>query len=123
MLTHDGANPAWLAEEGAVDQAVAQLIGAGMPPARAVSLATLNPARYFSLDDVIGQIAPGRLANIQLRRHWHAAPERVWQAGELVAEEGTLIVDWTPPRWSRYALPGFPRGIRRWGAQTVTDAR
>jgi adenine deaminase len=115
MLTHDGANPAWLAQEGAIDQVVADLIAAGMPAERAVSLATLNPARYYGLDDVIGQIAPGRLANLQLRQEWHGIPQQVWQAGALVAEGGALLVDWSPPQWSGYAFHVLPPWHRELG--------
>lgn len=39
-------------------------VEAGVPPVRAIRMATINPATYLHLDDVLGGVAPGRLADL-----------------------------------------------------------
>jgi imidazolonepropionase-like amidohydrolase len=47
------------------DELVAMVRG-GMPPLKALQTATLNPARYFDLQDMYGSVAAGKVADLVL---------------------------------------------------------
>lgn len=100
LVTHDGANPAWVQERGGVDGIVRDLVAGGMTDKVAVALATINPATYFRVDERIGLVAPGRLADVQVRRDWSGPPDWVFKAGVPVAAGGTLLAPWPSPRWA-----------------------
>ena len=68
MLTTDGSTPAFIAEHGFVDSLVRLALGAGVPPADAYRMVTLNPATYYGRDADLGGIAPGRYADVLLLR-------------------------------------------------------
>ncbi len=110
LLTHDGANPSWVEREGGVDGIVAQLIDGGIPEMTAVQMATINPATYWGIDHAQGMIAPGRLADVQLRTDFSAIPDVVIKQGTVVAQWGELIWDWSAPPWETFSfrvLPAF----------------
>jgi adenine deaminase len=60
----DVLSPEKLVAGGGVHQMVRDSIAAGVPPVRAVQMATLNAAEVFGVDLEIGAIAPGRLADM-----------------------------------------------------------
>ncbi|SNZ05755.1 adenine deaminase [Natronoarchaeum philippinense] len=62
-LSTDGMWPRKLIDEGLMDAVVRRTIDAGVEPADAIPMATLNPARHFGLDDR-GSLAPGNAADI-----------------------------------------------------------
>lgn len=62
-LSTDGMWPRDLLDEGAMDAVVRRTIEAGVDPADALRMATLNPARHFGLDDR-GSLAPGNVADV-----------------------------------------------------------
>ena len=62
-LSTDGMWPRELIGEGYMDVVVRRAIEEGVPPADALRMATLNPARHFGLDDR-GSLAPGNLADL-----------------------------------------------------------
>ena len=63
MLTTDGPVPADLAA-GHLDAVLRTVVAAGVDPAAAIRMATLNPATYFGLDAHLGAVAPGRCADL-----------------------------------------------------------
>jgi len=65
-LATDDREAADLLEEGSIDQAVRKAIEGGLSPARAVRLATLNPAIRFRIEDRLGSLGPGRFADLVL---------------------------------------------------------
>jgi adenine deaminase len=70
---------------------VRMAIGAGLDPALAIRLATINTARYFSLPKV-GAIAPGWVADLNVLADLKTcAVEKVFKRGHLVAEKGYLL--------------------------------
>ncbi|MBU3030000.1 N-acetylglucosamine-6-phosphate deacetylase [Paracoccus marinaquae] len=72
-----------------MDRAIATLVGqVGIAPARALSMATLEPARTAGLEDHLGRLSPGRSADLILLDE-SLALKAVWQNG-----------GWQPP------LPG-----------------
>ncbi|HTS18257.1 MAG TPA: adenine deaminase [Verrucomicrobiae bacterium] len=87
----DDRTPADLMTRGHIDSMVRMAIGAGLDPALAVRLATINTARYFGLPKV-GAIAPGWVADVNVLTDLKAcAVEKVFKRGHLVAEKGYLL--------------------------------
>ena len=87
----DDRTPSDLMARGHIDSMVRMAIGAGLDPALAIRLASLNAARYFSLHNV-GAIAPGWIADLVVLSDLKScAVERVFKHGHLVAEKGYLL--------------------------------
>ena len=81
-------------EEGHINYNVNKAISLGMPPMQAIQIATLNSARHFRLEDEIGSITPGRLADILLIKDLsNITPNKVIYEGKVVAENGHLVVE------------------------------
>jgi adenine deaminase len=83
---------------GHVDNMVRMAISAGVPPLRAIQMATINGAEAYRIDHRVGAIAPGRDADILLVD----SPERftvrrVIAKGRPVAEDGRMAVELVPP--------------------------
>ncbi len=77
-----------LLKDGDVDAIVRKAIAQGLPPVRAVQLATINTAERFGLKD-IGAVAPGYFANmIVLGNLERFAIDAVFYRGCRVAEKG-----------------------------------
>jgi len=106
MLCTDDLEPDDLVRDGHIDAVVRKAIALGCRPVDAVTMATLNPARYHGLPQH-GAIAPGYLADIavvpDLARF---RPERVYKRGRLAAVGGHAVgvptVD--VPAWSRSSV-------------------
>lgn len=80
--------------EGHINYNVNKAISLGMSPIQAIQMATLNCARHFRLEDEIGSITPGRLADILLVKDLSdIKPSKVIYEGKVVAENGHLVVE------------------------------
>jgi len=67
MLVTDGDRTLRdLKEEGYLDYVLRRAIEEGVDPVKAVQMCTINTARWFKLDDFIGSISPGKVADIVL---------------------------------------------------------
>ncbi len=87
--------------EGHIDYNVNQAIALGLDPLRAIQMATLNAAEHFRLDDRLGALVPGRLADFILSDSLAPIrPRAVFVGGRLVAEAGRLTVDVPPVRYA-----------------------
>jgi adenine deaminase len=64
ILVSDGISPDELMANGYMEALVQKAIDYGFEPINAIQMATLNVAEHFSLDDLIGGIAPGKLADM-----------------------------------------------------------
>jgi adenine deaminase len=108
ILCTDDSHSQTLMQEGHIDRAVRQAISHGLPPIQAVQMATLNTAEHFGLSRQIGQIAPGRFADLLIVPSLpEMKPEVVIARGQVVAENGKLVID----------LPGFP--YPEWATHSV----
>ena len=80
--------------EGHIDYNVNQAIALGLDPLRAIQMATLNAAEHFRLDDRLGALVPGRLADFILSDSLAPIkPRAVFVGGRQVAADGRLTVD------------------------------
>ena len=88
----DDRHPADLLREGHINSIVRQAIATGLSVARAINMATLHAARYFSLRD-LGIIAPHYRADLLVFEDLETwRPSLVFKDGRLVASEGKLSV-------------------------------
>lgn len=91
ILCSDDRQPKTMLHEGHLDNHLRILVEEGIDAVTAIRMATLNAAECFGLKDR-GAIAPGRRADLVLLddlKEFHV--NRVWIAGELVAEEGSYL--------------------------------
>lgn len=94
--------------EGHINYNVNRSIELGMKPMQAIKAATINAAKHFRIEDEIGSITPGRLADILLVSDpGRIEPEAVFFEGRLVAENGRLTADCPVsdyPDWIRHTV-------------------
>lgn len=93
ILVSDGLEPGDLLTRGHMETIVQKAIDCGFHPALAVQMVTLNVAEHFSLDHLIGGIAPGRYADLLIIPELtKIEPRCVISNGRMVAEEGMCLV-------------------------------
>lgn len=89
--------------EGHINFNVNKAIKLGLDPMKAIQIATINAAKHFRIEDEIGSITPGRLADILLVEDLNnIQPEKVFFEGKLVAEKGSILNKGKPknyPDW------------------------
>jgi adenine deaminase len=98
ILVTDDSHSGTLVHDGHMDRVVRHAIEQGLDPIVALQMATLNPAEHFGLARDIGQIAPGRYADIVLVRDlkdFHA--DQVIARGRVAAADGELLLE--PPHF------------------------
>ncbi|HVM68170.1 MAG TPA: adenine deaminase [Acidimicrobiales bacterium] len=110
MLCTDDLEPDDLVRDGHLNAVVRRAVELGCPPVDAVTMATLNAARYHELPEH-GAIAPGFLADIAVLPDLNGfRPLRVYKRGALVAAEGRAIgvprVE--APAWARSSMHAVP---------------
>jgi adenine deaminase len=111
MLVTDDRHPDDLLREGHMNAVVNRAVQLGMDPVRALTLATLTPARYFGLKRQ-GAIAPGYQADLSLSPSlspWN--PVRVFKRGVEVARNGRLLI--AQEAWSSPSFPSSPMAVSR----------
>jgi len=88
----DDRQPNSLMDEGSIDFMVRTAIELGVDPIMAIRMGTLNTAQYFRLYDY-GVIAPGKWADMVVFSDlYHFQTEMVFRRGELVAQNGAMII-------------------------------
>lgn len=94
ILVTDDSHSGTLVNEGHMDRVVRHAIEQGAEPMTAIQMATLNTAEHFGVSQDVGQIAPGRYADILLVGDLEAIDvQLVIARGEVVAEDGRMTVD------------------------------
>lgn len=89
ILSTDGIEPRDLIEKGYMEYVLQKAIDCGFDPVAAVQMATLNVAEHFSLDTLIGGIAPGRLADMVMIPDIKTIEARlVISNGKVIARDG-----------------------------------
>jgi adenine deaminase len=100
LLTTDGPSPDAIAEHGYLDGLLRLAVEGGVLPIQAIQMTTLNAATYLQLDDHLGGVAPGRLADLVLLEDLSSfRPQLVIAGGKAAAREGELAeptpaIDW-----------------------------
>jgi adenine deaminase len=96
MFCTDDKHPDEILEEGHIDYMVNHAIEMGVPAVTAVQMATLNAAKHFRLEHLVGSLTPGRWADVILAENLEViVPGDIFVRGNHVAREGKLIV--SPP--------------------------
>lgn len=91
MFCTDDKHIGEIRKEGHINYNVRRAIELGVPPVKAVQMATVNTARHFRMEDEIGSITPGRLADILLVDDIRSLqPSVVLFEGTVVAEDDRL---------------------------------
>lgn len=81
-----------LSREGHIDHHLRQAMDAGVDPLMAYRMATMHPAHYYRLDQVLGVVAPSRVADLQIIPDLREAlPSVVLAGGVVVARDGSAL--------------------------------
>jgi adenine deaminase len=87
----DDRHPDDIIKEGGVDYVVNLAIQLGLDPILAITMATLNPARHYKLENQ-GAIAPGYAADFFMFSDLnHIQAEEVYKNGRWIASNGTAL--------------------------------
>ncbi|WP_084075616.1 adenine deaminase C-terminal domain-containing protein [Demequina sp. NBRC 110052] len=100
----DDKQVADLVSEGHIDHHVRRAISMGVDPQLAYRMATTQPAQYYRLDQVVGVLAPSRLADVLVIPELaEARPSVVLSSGAVVAREGQPLFtnEDVLPEWTR----------------------
>ncbi len=103
MFCTDDKHAGEIREEGHINFNVNRAIALGMDPIKAIQIATINAAKHFRMEDELGSITPGRLADILLvEKITDINPVTVIYEGRIVAQNGRLLKECQVmeyPRW------------------------
>ena len=92
ILCTDDSHSQTLYTEGHMDRVVRHAIAQGLSPMHALQMATINTAEYFGVSSELGQIAPGRFADILLVRNLVSMDiEWVMGKGRILAQNGKML--------------------------------
>jgi adenine deaminase len=101
ILASDSVSPIDLMTDGYMEAIVQKAIDCGFEPINAIQMATLNVAEHFSLDHLIGGIAPGRFADFVIVPDVATIEAQVVVSnGQVIARGGKLLA---APRAHAYA--------------------
>ena len=89
----DILSPVDLVARGSIDYCVRLCVGLGVPPIKAVQMATINAAETHLIDDDVGSLSPGRRADIILLdgNLEEFRIGTVLAAGQVVVENGSNL--------------------------------
>jgi adenine deaminase len=114
LLCTDDSHAATLATDGHMDRVVRHAVSEGLAPMLAIQMATLNTAEHFGVSRDMGQIAPGRWADILFvddLEDFH--PRTVICKGTVIARDGGWAVplaDYLYPAWVMNSVH-LPRSV------------
>ena len=92
MFCTDDKHAREIQVEGHINYNVSRAVELGLDPMEAIQMATVNAAKHFRMEDEIGSITPGRLADLLLVEDWRIVkPTIVIFEGKVVAADGELL--------------------------------
>ncbi|CVK21090.1 adenine deaminase [Sporomusa sphaeroides] len=104
----DDKHASEIREEGHINYNINKAVALGVPFMKAMQMATINAAKHFRVEDELGSITPGRLADILLVKDLQdVKPVKVIFEGKVVAEAGKLSVECPPvqyPQWIKESV-------------------
>lgn len=94
ILCTDDSHAGTLTSEGHMDRVLRHAIAQGVSPITAIQMATLNTAEHFGVARDLGQIAPGRWADIVITHSLvDFRAEMVIAKGKIIAQDGKMLID------------------------------
>ncbi len=108
ILCTDDCHASTLVREGHIDRVLRHAISQGLEPMIAIQMATINTAEHFGVHRDMGQITPGRWADIVLvadLQDFHA--DMVIACGKVIAEKEKLLIELAPvdhPDWAKHSV-------------------
>ena len=107
-LVTDDVTPLTIAEEGHLVRVLRKAVALGVPPIKAVQMATINGAQALNKAQWIGSVAPGKWADLLIVDDLaDFRVRKVIAGGVLVAEDGRLTIDipsFDYPAWALNSL-------------------
>jgi len=101
MLVSDDIHPGTILKEGHMNRILRKAVSLGMDPIMALRLATINPAKYFSLKE-LGSLEPGKSATFAVLKDLKNFDVMAFFVnGELVYEKGKMLAQIRHPKTSR----------------------
>ena len=101
----DWVDPVDLTELGYMDHVIKRAVDCGLDPVKAIQMVTINSARHFRVDDLVGAIAPGRYADIVVLRSLRNAEVLLTISnGVVVARNGKFKGELTRPQYPKSAF-------------------
>ncbi len=93
VLVTDSVSPKFLIQNGTLEHVLQKAIHLGFNPVDAIRMVTLNVAEHFSIDHMVGGIAPGRFADLCIIPDISTIkPAWVIGNGKVIAKEGKCII-------------------------------
>lgn len=104
-LISDDTHPHTLIQYGHLDYIVRRAIEEGIDPVTAIQMVTINVAQCFQLDHEMGSVAPSKCADLVLIDDLNTCHvTEVFIDGELVAQNGKLILEFAPYKYPEEAV-------------------
>lgn len=104
FFTTDGSHP-YFYEKGFMDEMIQIALNAGISVIDAYNMATVNIARYYNLEHLHGNIATGRIANLNiLENEMNPVPVSVIAKGKWVKRDENIIEDTSVVQWEDYGI-------------------
>lgn len=104
-LISDDTHPNTLMQQGHLDHILRRAMEEGIDPVTAIQMVTINVAQCFQLDHELGSVAPSKCADLVLIDDLQQCHETdVFIDGELVAQNGKLLVEFAPYDYPEKAL-------------------
>jgi adenine deaminase len=108
ILCTDDSHCGTLVQEGHVNRAVKMAISQGVSPLTAIQMATLNTAEHFGVARQVGQIAPGRWADVLLVTDLPTLQiQTVIARGQVAVQDGKNLATkpaFKYPEWARNSV-------------------
>ncbi len=126
LLCTDDSHSHTLFNEGHMDRVVRHTIAQGLTPIKAIQMATINTAEHFGLTKEIGQIAPGRFADILIVPDLNDfSVEMVIAQGRIISQAGHTLIEfpgYTYPDWASQSIH-LQRKLRSDDFNIVTEKK
>lgn len=103
-FTADGPTPSF-SEKGFINICIDIAIQHGIPVEEAYRMGSYNSARHFQLDEILGSIAPGRIAHINiLESKDNPHPISVLAKGQWLVKDQKEIIKNIEMDWEKYGI-------------------
>ncbi|MFX1546991.1 MAG: adenine deaminase [Promethearchaeota archaeon] len=124
LIASDDRNAIDLVNNGHLDTQLRIAVDEKIPVLSALQMATINPATYFGLEDVIGSIAPGKIADIVIFEDLkHFQVNTVIFGGRIVFKNKRLNWSFIDPEFPSWAINTvkLPQGINPESLRATTS--